>query len=170
MRVKKYRVKKYRVPAFVVVASLVASAGSALAQARSIEGVWAVSITLRNCTTTAPLGHSSRGLFTFHEGGTLTESPANPGFAAGQRSIGHGVWTSTGPTTYTSRIVAAILFDTPPAPPTSPGFLAGWQVGSQAVTLTDADHFVSTGHVQFYDVNRQLYRTVCPSGTAERFK
>ena len=66
--------------------------------------------------------------------------------------------------------IAAVIFDTPPAPPASPGFLAGWQIGSQTATLIDADHVATTGQIQFYDVNRQLYRTACASGVGERFK
>jgi hypothetical protein len=52
----------------------------------------------------------------------------------------------------------------------SPGFLAGWQVGSQAATLVDADHITTTGRVEFYDVNRQLYRAACALAIGERFK
>jgi hypothetical protein len=144
-------------------------ASNALAQPRTIVGVWALQVTPRDCATSAPLGPPSRALFTFHEGGTLTESPGNPGFTAGQRTSGHGVWTRTGPSSYTSRIVAAILFDSPPTP-TSPGFLAGWLIGSQTATITDGDHISTTGQVQFYDVNRQLYRTACASGIGERFQ
>lgn len=146
---------------------------SALAQnvqGRAIEGVWAMSITLRDCTTNAPLGPPFRSLLTFHRRGTVSESPANPGLAPGQWTPGHGVWTSTSESTYTSRFVAAILFDTAPNPPSSPGFLAGWQIISQTATITDPDHFTSVGQVQFYDVNRQLYRVACPSSAAERFK
>jgi hypothetical protein len=142
----------------------------ASAQGAAIVGVWAIQVTPRDCATNAQVAPPSRALFTFHEGGTLSESTANPGFAPGQRSLGHGVWTSTGPSTYTSRIVAAIVFDTPANPPTSPGFVAGWQIGSQTATLVDADRLATTGQIQFYDANRQLYRTGCASGTGERFK
>ena len=163
-------VKMRRVEALVLVVLLQSAADSAFAQARSIVGVWAIQVTPRDCATTAPVGPPSRAVFTFHEGGTLSESTANPGFAPGQRSLGHGVWTSTGPSTYVSRIVAAIVFETAPSPPTSPGFLAGWQIGSQTATLVDADRITTSGQVQFYDVNRQVYRTACASGTGERFK
>jgi hypothetical protein len=156
-----------RVFALTFVVSLQVGVSSAFAQPRAIVGVWAIQVTPRDCATTAPIGPPSRALFTFHEGGTLSESPANPGFAPGQRTLGHGVWTSTGPSTYTSRIVAAIVFDSPSSPP---AFQAGWQVGSQNATLVDADRITTTGQVQFYDLNRQLYRTACASGIGERFR
>jgi hypothetical protein len=140
------------------------------AQGRSIEGVWGMSITIRDCATSAPVGPPFRSILTFHQGGTISESPANPGLVPGQRSPGHGVWTETGPATYSSKFLALILFDTPPNPPLSPGFLAGWQVGTQTATLTGADTLTTTGQVQFYDLNRQLYRTICAGASGERFK
>ena len=140
------------------------------AQALTIEGVWGMTITLRDCATNAPLGAPFRSILTFHQGGTISESPANPGLAPGQRTPGHGVWTHAGPATYSSKFLAAILFDTPPNPPASPGFLAGWQIGTQTAVLSDPDHLTTTGQIQFYDINRVLYRTVCGAASGERFK
>jgi hypothetical protein len=154
--------------------SLLATAGmpsAALAQgegARALEGVWAMSLTLRDCATTAPLGPPFRSLLTFHMGGTVSESPAGQ-FAPGQRSSGHGVWSHSGGATFSARIVAMVLFDTPPAPP-APGFQAGWQVIASTFTLTDADRLTLSATTQFFDINRQVYRSACPTGTAERFK
>jgi hypothetical protein len=161
--------------ACAIVAGLVAVALSPQemrlqAQAPTIEGVWGMSITIRDCTTNAPLGPPFRSLLTFHQGGTISESPANPGLAVGQRSHGHGVWTQSGPATVSSKFIALILFDTPPNPPASPGFLTGWQVGTQTATLVGADRITTTGQVQFYDLNRQLYRTICAGANGERFK
>jgi hypothetical protein len=163
-------VKMGRVLAIAFAVYFQAGVSNTFAQSRTIVGVWAIQVTPRDCTTMAPVAPPSLALFTFHEGGTLSESTASPGFAPGQRSLGHGVWTSAGPSTHTSRIVAAVVFDTPATPPTSPEFLTGWQVGSQTATLIDADRITTTGQVQFYDVNRQLYRTACASGIGERFK
>lgn len=142
----------------------------ARAQGSSIEGVWGLNVTIRDCATTAPLGAPFRSILTFHHGGTISESPANPGFAPGQRSPGHGIWTQTGPATYSSKFLAIILFDTPPNPPLSPGFQAGWQIGTQTAVLSDADTLTTTGQVQFYDVHRQQYRVICAGATGERFK
>jgi hypothetical protein len=145
---------------------------AALAQgqgARALEGVWAMSITLRDCTTNAPLGPPFRTLLSFHAGGTLSESPGATQFAPGQRSNGHGVWSHAGGDTFTARFVAMVLFDTPPAPP-APGFLAGWQIVTTTATMTNQDNLSVTATVQFFDLNRQVYRTACPTGTAERFR
>jgi hypothetical protein len=113
-----------------------------------------MSITLRDCATGAALGPPFRSLLTFHPGGTLSESPGTTQFSAGQRSPGHGIWSYSGGQTFTARFVAMILFDTPPAPP-APGFQAGWQI---------------VGAIQFFDINKNLYRSACPTGTAEKFQ
>ena len=55
---------------------------------RDLAGAWSVQVTLRDCSTTAPLGPPFNSLVSFHAGGTLSESaashglrswPANPG-------------------------------------------------------------------------------------------
>jgi hypothetical protein len=137
--------------------------------ARAIEGVWAMSITLRDCTTQAPLGPPLRTLLTFHAGGTLSESPGTSQFAPGQRSPGHGIWSHVNGDTFTARFVSMIVFDTPPAPP-SPGFLAGWQIVTSNFQMTDVNRMNVTATAQFFDINRILYRSACPTGTAERFQ
>ena len=152
--------------------SLAVTATPAFAQglgARAIEGVWGMSITLRDCTTQAPLGPPLRTLLTFHAGGTLSESPGTSQFAPGQRSNGHGLWSYTGAGSFTARFVAMVVFDTPPAPP-APGFVAGWQVVTSNFQLADVNHLDVSATVQFFDINRNLYRSACPTGTAERFQ
>jgi hypothetical protein len=137
--------------------------------ARAIEGVWAMAITLRDCATTAPLGPPFRSLLTFHAGGTMSESPGTTQFSSGQRSPGHGVWSFSSGNTFTARFIAMILFDTPPAPP-APGFQTGWQIVTSTFDLTDANRLTLSATVQFFDINRNVYRSACPTGTAERFQ
>jgi hypothetical protein len=43
------------------------------------------------------------------------------------RSTGTGTWAQEAGQTYLQRMIALILFDTPPNLPVSPGFFAGWQ-------------------------------------------
>src|SRR5262245_22561637 len=88
----------------------------------SIVGTWAVQVTLRDCSTNAPLGPPLNALVTFHSGGTLSESPSNVAFAIGQRSAGHGTWTRQPGNTFSQRMVALLLFDTAPNLPGTPGF------------------------------------------------
>jgi hypothetical protein len=148
----------------------VASGTPAFAQAsQPIEGIWAVTITQRDCTTGTVIGAPFRALVTFHQGGTVSESGATPAFAPGQRSIGHGNWTHLGGASFVERTALMILFDTPANPP-SPGFQAGWQVVNQTITLVNANSFTSVGQSVFYDLNRQPYRVACASRVGERFR
>jgi hypothetical protein len=59
--------------------------------AKTIEGVWRTVITFRNCQTGDPLA-SIQGVFTFHEGGTMSEFGVGPGSNPALRSPGHGLW------------------------------------------------------------------------------
>ena len=43
----------------------------------SLVGTWTVQVTLRDCTTGAPLGPAFNSLVTFHGDGTVSESAAN---------------------------------------------------------------------------------------------
>jgi hypothetical protein len=149
---------------------LVASIDTASAQPAALVGVWGVSIQGRDCATNAALGPPSRALFTYHQDGTVLESPGAAIFAPGQRSVGHGIWSGGG-ATFTERVIGLLLFDTSPGtPPGSPGFLAGWQVLTATITMIDADRFTATGGAQFFDVNRGAYRSGCATRAAERFK
>ena len=147
----------------VMLAILLLGYGStASAQAMSVPGVWAVTITPRNCATNQPLPvPPHRTLLTFHRDGTSTESVSAATFAIGQRSIGHGTWAHAGGMTFVERTVAMILFD-------AGLFQAGWQLITRTITMTDANHYTGSGPSEFYDLNRQLYFTGCASSVGER--
>ena len=148
-------------------------------QARLV-GTWAVQVTLRNCTTNAPMGAPVNTLVTFHRGGTITESGGSAPFAPGQRSGGHGTWNRAPGGAFSQRMIALILFDTPanlpgtpgfdPTAPISPGFFAGWQTITHTLRLTDENHAVSTGTNAFYKADGSLYRSGCSTAAAERFQ
>jgi len=154
-------------------------AGTAQAAAPSLVGPWMVQVTLRDCTTNAPLGPAFNSLVTFNGGGTISESAGSLSFAPGQRSAGHGTWTDLGSQYYKQRMVALIAFDTPanlpgtpgfdPTKPVTPGFFAGWSVVTHLLNLTDAGHAASFGINQFYKTDGTLYRSGCSSATAIRF-
>jgi hypothetical protein len=143
-------------------------------------GTWAVQVTLRDCGTNAPLGPPFNSLVTLHSGGTLSESAGSLTFRAGQRSAGHGVWSRAGRRSYHQRMVALILFDTPPnlpgtpgfdpSQPVSPGFFAGWSIVTHTIRLGDADHFTSAGTNQFVKSNGEVYRSGCSTAVGQRFE
>ena len=165
--------------------TILASSGSSLMadsgdSRNALTGAWSVQVTLRDCTTGAPMGPVVNSLVTFHEGGTLSESAGGTGFAAGQRSPGHGIWSQKSHRTYRQKFIALINFDTPanlpgtpgfdPTKPVSPGFLAGWQTVTHTVELEDATHITSEGTNALYKTDGTVYRTGCSTAVAERFR
>ena len=146
----------------------------------ALVGVWSIQVTLRDCATDAPLGAPINSLVSFHEGGTLSETPGGVGFAPGQRSDGHGLWSPKGRRTYRQKFIALLKFDTPanlpgtptydPAKPVSPGFFAGWQTVTHTLELDDANHVSSEGTNAFYKTDGTVYRTGCSTAVGERFK
>jgi hypothetical protein len=152
-------------------AVLLGTTSPAFGRAKGLEGVWGVTTQERNCTTNAPLGPPTRALVTYHTGGTVDESRYIPVFAPGQLSSGHGTWVHDGGATFVGRVVTMVHFDTAPnTPPGSPGFQAGWLVATQRFTMPDQDSFTMTGSSQFYNLNREVYRTGCASRVGERFR
>jgi hypothetical protein len=146
-----------------------AQSSNSASNALRLEGTWLVRVTLRNCSTGAALS-SVNSIVTFVPGGTLIETPGGAAFAPGQRSDGQGFWTHAAGHTYTQRFVALIRFDTPPNPPTSPGFLAGWQTVTHTVELVDADNLSSSGTNEFFDMNGNSYRSGCSTAVGRRFE
>lgn len=154
--------------ALVLSAANAASAQQSAAQARTLQGVWYVQVTIRDCATGVALAPVVNSLVTFAAGGTLHESVGGGGFAPGQRSDGHGTWAHRGGQSYDQRFVSMINFASAPGP--GPGFEAGWIKVQHTVTMTDADHTESTGTNSFYRLNGEVYRTGCSTATGTRFE
>lgn len=150
----------------------VSSAGTVTADSEGgLQGVWGVEVTLRDCAAPdVTLGPPFRSIVTFAEGGTIAESAGSLAFAPGQRSAGHGTWKRSGPSTYRQRMLALILFDTPPNPPFSPGFFQGWVTVTHTVSLQDRDNFTSSGSNAFYRADGTEYRSGCSTAVGKRFR
>ena len=145
-----------------------ASAQQSAAEARTVQGVWYVQVTIRDCASGAALAPPVNSLVTFAAGGAVHESVSGGGFAPGQRSNGHGTWTHKGGQTYDQRFVSMINFTTAPGP--GPGFEAGWMKVHHTVQVIDADHIESAGSNSFYRLNGEVYRTGCSTATGTRFE
>lgn len=158
--------------------TLLARGGDADGQG-GLAGTWFVQVTLRDCTTSAPIGAPFNSLVTFHAGGTISEAAGGLAFAPGQRGPGHGTWERQGRHAFEQRMVALLLFDSPanlpgtpgfnPALPITPGFFAGWQTVTHTLKLRDANHATSAGTNAFFKADGTLYRTGCSTAAAERF-
>src|SRR5262249_18771994 len=138
---------------------------------RTLPGTWWVQVTtFTDCVSRTPL-LSFSALLTFADGGTMTGTTTNPGFAVGQRSPDHGVWARPhGSHKFTASSVALILFTTAPNLPQTPGFQAGSQRIDQMITLSDPDHFISDAITTFFDASGQKYRQGCATAVGERFE
>jgi len=154
--------------ALVGLAARDAGAQQGASEARTVQGVWNVQVTIRDCVTDAAVAPPVNSLVTFAAGGTLHESVSGGGFAPGQRSDGHGTWTHNGGHTYDQRFVSMINFTTTPGP--GPGFEAGWMKVQHVVEVIDADHIESAGTNSFYRLNGDVYRTGCSTATGTRFE
>ena len=82
-------------PASIVSAQDVQDGQSSTSQvyARTIQGVWRTVVTPHDCQTGVPSPSLAlAGLFTFNDGGTMSEYGIRPGSSPALRSPGHGVW------------------------------------------------------------------------------
>lgn len=175
---KSHRLKP-SLPAIVALAAalVIGSAVRASAEddrdssSRTLQGTWWVQVTtFTDCASRTPL-ISFSALLTFAEGGTMTGTTTNPGFAIGQRSPDHGVWgRKRAPHSFRASSVALILFTTAPNFPVTPGFQAGSQRLDQTIALTDPDHFTSDAVTSFFDATGQQYRQGCATALGERFE
>jgi hypothetical protein len=159
------------VAGFVVlaVAGTAAAAQPVASRRGDLAGAWSVQVTLRDCSTNAPIGVPFNSLVSFHRGGTLSENAASLAFAPGQRTGGHGKWSRLGSRTYRQEMVNLILFDTAPNLPTTPGFFAGWQVVTHTVVVNGGE-LSSSGTNAFYRSTGELYRSGCSTATGRRIE
>ena len=99
----------------------------------------------------------------------MTGTTTNSAFAIGQRSPDHGVWfRNRAAHAYRASSVALLLFGTAPNFPATPGFQAGSHRLSQAIDVTDPDHFTSDAVSEFFDVSGNKFREGCATAMAAR--
>ena len=138
---------------------------SSNARERTIAGVWRTEVRARNCTTgVVPVGPSLRGLFTFNEGGTMSEFGVGPGSSPALRSPGHGVWQREQGTQNYSFAFTYYRYDA-----------SGVFIGSQRVTATlelgaSGDEFTSRSVVEVFDANDNLTGSFCGAAAGTRFE
>ena len=152
-------------------APLTASGWDGRHQAK-LEGTWRVTVTTFNCTTQAAAPPFT-SILSFSEGGSMTETTANPAFQPGQRSIGLGNWRRTGWNTYWVTTSAFILFDSPTPPPPPPfvlQFLRGGQRIDQGITMTGRDSWTSEANLSLTRPDGSEYFFGCARASATRIE
>ncbi|MBS0327811.1 MAG: hypothetical protein JSS46_14875 [Proteobacteria bacterium] len=141
-------------PAIAAATLVVLMAGPAVADNRgadrshapaSLQGSWEVTITPQDCITGDPFpAFAFNSLMTFHAGGTMTETTANPTFQPGQRSLGAGYWLRSGRREYDAVFQAYIQF-------TGGNYTRGHQRVEQAIAMQDDDHWTAALAIAFVD-------------------
>ena len=140
------------------------SSASSNAREKSIAGVWRTLVTPRNCQTGAPVAPSLRGLFTFNEGGTMSEWGVGAGSSPALRSPGHGVWQREHGWQDYSFAFTFYRYDA-----------SGVFIGSQKVTATlqlgaSGDEFTTSSAIEIFDANDNLSGGFCATAAGTRFE
>ena len=132
---------------------------------RTLVGTWEVTVTPQACPNgPAPVSTSPfKSLLTFNDGGTMTETTANPASFPAFRGPAHGVWSHTGHQTYMSDMKALITLN---------GALVKEQKISQTIEIGDDPDQFTTGQVsvQFFDPAGNLLVSGCASAVGQRFE
>ncbi len=127
-----------------------------------IVGAWRTAVQLRNCQTGLPVGGVGRGLFTFHEGGTLSEFNFGPGQ---NRSPGHGVWEQQ--RRHRRNFSGVFVINRYDATGTFTGtqkIRATWELS------TSGDDYTSNAAFENFDANDNLTGTGCATSIGTRIK
>ena len=139
------------------------SSATSGAHARTIRGVWRTVVTPRNCQTDEAILTLS-GLFTFNEGGTMSEYGIGPGSSPALRSPGHGVWQREHGWQDYSFAFTYYRYNA-----------SGVFLGSQKVTAAlelgaSGDEFASRSVIEILDVNGAVIGTGCATAVGTRFE
>jgi hypothetical protein len=140
------------------------SSASSNARERTIVGAWRTVVTPRNCQTGAPVATPFPGLFTFQEGGTMSESGVGPGSSPALRGPGHGVWQREQGWQNYSFAFTFYRYDA-----------GGVFIGSQKVTATlelgaSGDEFTTNSAIAVFDANDNLIGSGCATAAGTRFE
>jgi hypothetical protein len=129
--------------------------------AHNLQGTWRVTRTAVDCITGQDI-FSFPAIMTFNQGGTYTGYGVPPGGDPGQGTE-YGVWQrEPGRQNYSARVVFYSY--------TAEGDFDGRGEATEAIQLTSADSFTSTGTVQFFDADGNLLFSGCGRATGTRFE
>jgi hypothetical protein len=152
--------------AIVTVSAFLQATTNAQANARverSVEGVWMVTTTPRNCITGTPVpGAAFEGLFTFHKDGTMSVWVQNPVITV-TRSPSQGLWQrDLGRRKYLFKFIH-LRYE-------GSGFYIGAQESEGTVALNKSGNVFRTDSVTtFFDVNGNPQGEGCADAVGTRF-
>jgi len=128
----------------------------------SLEGVWEVTTTPRNCATGEPIPAAAfRSMFTFHKDGTLINW-----YSQGTPATGHGLWRrELGRTDYSFKLRRLLRTTTVPA------VFGGTQELGGTVVLSDSgDQYTSDEYMIVYSADGVPGTPACINSVGTRFK
>jgi hypothetical protein len=129
---------------------------------RTIQGVWRTVVTPQDCGTGVPIV-SFPGLFTFSEGGTMSEWGIRPGTSP-LRSPGHGVWQREHGWQEYSFAFTSYRYNA------SGVFVGSVKITSRLELGASGDEFITRSAVETFDVNDALISTGCVTTVGTRFE
>jgi hypothetical protein len=139
------------------------SSATSEASARTIRGVWRTVVTPRNCQTGEAITSLS-GLFTFNQGGTMSEYGIGPGSSPALRSPGHGVWQREHGWQEYSFAFTFYRYNV------SGIFLGSQRIRAALELGASGDEFASRSVIETLDVNDNVIGTGCATAAGTRFE
>ena len=130
---------------------------------RTIRGVWRTVVTPRNCQTGDAI-LTLPGLFTFNQGGTMSEYGIGPGSSPALRSPGHGVWQREHGWQDYSFAFTYYRYNA------SGVFLGSQKVRAALELGASGDEFASRSVIEILDVNDTVIGTGCATAVGTRFE
>lgn len=128
-------------------------------EADPFEGVWEAVVTVRDCSTGAPLA-TFRGAQVLHRGGTLVDTNASP---PASRGPGMGTWSRNNDGTYAAKFRFYRY--------NSDGTLAGTNVVTSTRTLSaDFNSYSGDTRGEVRDLSGAVIATNCVSDAGMRFR
>jgi hypothetical protein len=129
----------------------------------TIRGAWRTVVTPRNCQTGDAI-LTLAGLFTFNQGGTMSEFGIGPGSSPALRSPGHGIWQREHGWQDYSFAFTYYRY-------TASGVLLGSQTVRATLELDASGHeFASRSVIEILDVNDNVIGTGCATAVGTRFE
>ena len=129
---------------------------------RTIIGVWQMALRSVNCQT-GDVIRTIPGLWTFHEGGTMSEYASAPGVSPALRGSGHGVWRREPGWQDYSLTFIFYRYD-------ASGVFTASQRAKIALKLgASGDEFTATSAIEILDANGNVIVTSCGTPTGTRF-
>ena len=126
-----------------------------------MQGSWTGSISIRNCVSGDVLAGPFKGITTFHQGGTLSET--REASLTAPRGPGHGIWYRSGQRQFKVKLVFQ-RFDVN-------GFLAGTQeIRSTNTVSRDSKTAVVSATFKVVDNNGVTLTTGYASGESQRMQ